>query len=47
MPTIEVLARLEKDLGKPVISSASAMVWNALRVAEVKERVKGYGTLFD
>jgi maleate cis-trans isomerase len=46
MPTIEVLARLEKDLGKPVISSASAMVWNALRVAGVRAKVEGYGRLF-
>ena len=47
MPTIEVLARLEKDLGKPVISSASAMVWNALRVAGVKASIKGYGSLLE
>jgi Maleate cis-trans isomerase len=37
MPTIEVLPRLERDLGKPAISSCSAMVWNALRIAGVKE----------
>ncbi|HZQ75070.1 MAG TPA: aspartate/glutamate racemase family protein [Burkholderiales bacterium] len=47
MPTIEVLARLEKDLGKPAISSCSAMVWNALRIANVAARVKGYGRLFE
>jgi maleate isomerase len=47
MPTIEVLGRLEKDLGKPAISSCSAMVWNALRVGKVKAEIKGYGRLFD
>jgi maleate isomerase len=46
MPTVEVLERLERDLGKPVISSASAMVWNALRVAGVRAQVSGYGSLF-
>ena len=45
MPTIEVLARLECDLGKPVISSSSAMVWHALRTAGVKASVQGFGRL--
>ena len=47
MPTIEVLARLERDLGKPAISSCSAMVWNALRIAGSRDRVTGYGKLFE
>lgn len=47
MPTIEVLARLERDLGKPAISSCSAMVWNALRIAGSREKVTGYGRLFE
>jgi maleate isomerase len=47
MPTVEVLARLEQDLGKPAISSCSAMVWNALRVAGVRAEIKGYGRLLE
>lgn len=47
MPTVEALARFERDLGKPAISSCSAMVWNALRVAGLKEKVRGFGRLFD
>ena len=46
MPTISVIERLERELKKPVISSTTAMVWNALRVAKVKAEVKGYGALF-
>jgi len=45
MPTIEVLEMLERDLGKPVISSAAAMMWNALRVAKVNAPVAGFGRL--
>ena len=45
MPTLDVLARLERDLGKPVLSSCSAMVWNALRVAGMKASIAGYGRL--
>ena len=47
MPTIDVLARLERDLGKPAISSCSAMVWHALRVAGSKDKVSGYGRLLE
>lgn len=47
MPTLDVLARLERDLGKPVVSSCSAMVWNALRVAGARGKVNGFGRLFD
>ena len=45
MPSIEVLERLERELGKPVLSSASAMMWNALRVAKVSTPVAGFGSL--
>ena len=45
MPTLPVLEALEHDLKKPVISSASAMMWNALRLCGVGEPVAGYGRL--
>lgn len=45
MPTLAVLEALEHDLGKPVISSASAMMWHALRLAGVHQPVSGYGRL--
>jgi len=45
MPTVSVLEVLEQDLGKPVISSASAMMWHALRLANVGQPIPGYGRL--
>ena len=45
MPTVNVLELLEQDLGKPVISSASAMMWLALRLAGVGQPIEGYGRL--
>jgi maleate isomerase len=45
MPTLAMLQVLEDDLGKPVISAASAMMWNALRIAGVKSPRQGYGRL--
>jgi maleate cis-trans isomerase len=45
MPTLPVLELLEQDLGKPVLSSASAMMWHALRLAGVRQPISGYGRL--
>jgi maleate isomerase len=45
MPTLPVLEALEEDLGKSVISSASAMMWHALRSAGVRQPIPGYGRL--
>jgi maleate isomerase len=46
MPTIGALQMLEDDLGKPVLSAASAMMWNALRIAGIRATKPGYGCLF-
>jgi maleate cis-trans isomerase len=45
MPTIAILETLERDLGKPAISAASAMMWRALHLAGVRAPVTGYGRL--
>ncbi|MGH7116510.1 MAG: maleate cis-trans isomerase family protein [Stellaceae bacterium] len=45
MPPLPVLEALEQDLGKPVLSSASAMMWHALRTAGVRQPIPGYGRL--
>jgi maleate cis-trans isomerase len=46
MPTLAMLQVLEDDLGKPVVSASSAMMWNALRIAGVSSVRPGYGRLF-
>jgi maleate cis-trans isomerase len=46
MPTLGMLQALEDDLGKPVLSASSAMMWNALRIAGVNSPRPGYGRLF-
>jgi maleate isomerase len=38
LPTVEVLDALKRELGKPVLSGASALMWNALRVAGLGTR---------
>jgi maleate isomerase len=45
MPTIEILEALEQDLGKTVLSAASAMMWHALQLAGVRHSTSGYGRL--
>jgi maleate isomerase len=45
LPTVDVLEPLERDLGKPVISSVQASLWQALRLAGVRQPVPGFGRL--
>jgi maleate isomerase len=45
LPTIGVLEVLERDLGKPVISSNQASLWRALQMAGVRESIGGFGRL--
>src|SRR5262249_46813449 len=45
LPTVAVLETLERDLGKPVVSSNQASLWQALRVPGVRESIAGYGRL--
>jgi maleate isomerase len=41
----EVVDRLEQELGKPVITSTQATLWQLLRSAHIEDRVPGYGRL--
>jgi maleate cis-trans isomerase len=44
-PTIMDVDLLERELGKPVVTSCQAYIWHALRMAGVKENVAGFGRL--
>ncbi len=43
---IEVIEELERDLGKPVVTSNQATLWACLRKLDVKDQVDGLGRLF-
>ena len=45
MPTINALENSEKILGKPIISSIAATMWNSLRITGVTSPILGYGSL--
>ncbi|MGH7265633.1 MAG: maleate cis-trans isomerase family protein [Candidatus Rokuibacteriota bacterium] len=47
LKTIGVLAALERDLGKPVVSANQASFWDCLRLAGIPDRLTGFGGLFD
>jgi maleate cis-trans isomerase len=43
--TVEIIEKLETDLQKPVISSNQATMWNILRLANIQDKIQGYGQL--
>jgi len=45
MPTVGVLAELERELGKPVVSSNQALLWHAFRVVGAPRAIPGFGRL--
>jgi maleate isomerase/arylmalonate decarboxylase len=47
MRSVETLARLEGALGKPVITSNQAMVFQALKLAGMDDALTGYGALLN
>ena len=45
LPTVGILDLLERDLGKPAVSSMQACLWYALRAAGIREGLAGFGRL--
>jgi len=43
--TIEVIDRLEKELGIPVLSSNTATFWAMMKKAGIRKRLEGYGAV--
>ncbi len=44
---LDIVAELEQRVGKPVICSNQAMVWDCLRQAGIEDKIEGYGRLFE
>ena len=47
LPTLSMIARLEAEFGKPVVTSNQATVWRCLRHLGYTAPIKGYGRLLD
>lgn len=45
LATLDVIARIEADLGKPVVTSNQACFWQCLRSLGIPDRIEGYGRL--
>jgi maleate isomerase len=40
-----VIDRIEREIGRPVITSTQAVLWHLLRLAGIDDRIEGYGRL--
>ncbi len=45
LPTAGMIDALERELGKPVVTSNQAMLWSALEAVGLREPVAGFGAL--
>ena len=45
LATVEMIAALEDEVGKPVITSNQATFWNAIRTMGLRDRIEGFGSL--
>jgi maleate isomerase len=46
-PTVDIIAPLEADTGKPVVAAPAAMVWGALQAIGLRDARPGYGRLLE
>jgi maleate isomerase len=43
--TLPIIDILEKDIGRPVISSVQAVMWHAMKLAKINVTLENKGTL--
>ncbi len=43
--SMDAIEKLERELGKPVLSTTQVSVWDALRIAGYRGEIAGYGRL--
>jgi maleate cis-trans isomerase len=42
---MDAIEKLERELGKPVLSTTQVSIWDALRLAGYRGEIAGYGKL--
>ena len=45
--SLDIIEEVEALTGKPVITSNQGQMWHALRTAGIKDKLKGFGKIFD
>jgi maleate isomerase len=47
LPVLSIIDKLEKKLNKTVLSSNQTLIWDSLNEINYKEKIEGFGKLFD
>ena len=47
LPVLSIIDKLEKKLNKTVLSSNQTLIWDSLNEIDYKEKIEGFGKLFD
>ena len=47
LPTLSIIDRLEKKLNKIILSSNQTLIWDTLKQINYKEKIEGFGKIFD
>ena len=47
LPVLSIIDKLEKKLNKTILSSNQTLIWDTLKQINYKEKIEGYGRLFN